>query len=900
MRIPLLIAVLFCAGAATASIAHGDDVNRVLSTFDFEERRLGNPEEVPMYWVKIEGDGFPHYVNARLTTDRARSGKYSFRFDLNGGSLLYRYPAGRIKVRPGSHYRVDGMCQTTVMPVARARLSAYFTDLDGNPLDETIRHSELYAAAAGNEGWHRLGFEMNADHPSSAFLVLELGLLQPAQYAGARLGDRTLHDQDIRGTAWFDDLSISQVPRVTLSTTRPGNVFRLSDPLQVQVLVNDQFTDDLAAQLVVRDPEGAVVFQRSGALDMSAAEELGPGRQRMRVDLPELPPGWYAASLVMTSKGQFVGDQTVDLVRLPDDAPPGRPDGRFGLIATDLPYDGWAELPAVLPMLSAGRVKLAVWSETSDIDDVDAATLNQLLEHLRELGIRPTACLLGLPPEVGAKLGGSAWTQILAAPADDWQPHLAYLVARHANHLDRWQLGADGTDQFVTDPAMRRAYDRVYDEFRLLVQRPDLAMPWPAWYDLDGALPATVALSVPPSVLPSQVPLYVGDLARGGGGGTGAAGGGGRNLSLSFEPLDRDRYGRAAQIRDLAQRVIYALSAGADRIDVPLPFRAGREGDALVKQPQEMFLIVRTLLGTLSGATYQGRVPLAEGVEAFLFDRNGQGVLALWDRGSERGVKRLALNLGPRAVSVDLWGNVTPLLRTAGDRGRGEVQVQVGPMPTFLVDIDGQQAQLRASVALDRPLIESSFTSHPRRLSFTNPYRTAVGGTVRLRAPAGWTLNPPTFTFTLNPGERFDRELTVEFPYNSFAGAKTIHAEFALGDGAGGAGAGGAGGSFSVPITLKLGLSDVGMQSLALRDGADVVVQQMISNYGDKPIDYTAFAVFPGQARQERLVTNLAPGRTTVKRYRFSGAKLGPGVKVRSGVKELEGTRILNEEVEIQ
>jgi hypothetical protein len=67
----------------------------------------------------------------------------------------------------------------------------------------------------------------------------------------------------------------------------------------------------------------------------------------------------------------------------------------------------------------------------------------------------------------------------------------------------------------------------------------------------------------------------------------------------------------------------------------------------------------------------------------------------------------------------------------------------------------------------------------------------------------------------------------------------------------------------------------------------------MISNYGDRPIDYNAFAIYPGQARQERLVTGLAPGQTTVKRYRFSGAKVTPGTKVRVGVKELEGTRSL-------
>ena len=97
--------------------------------------------------------------------------------------------------------------------------------------------------------------------------------------------------------------------------------------------------------------------------------------------------------------------------------------------------------------------------------------------------------------------------------------------------------------------------------------------------------------------------------------------------------------------------------------------------------------------------------------------------------------------------------------------------------------------------------------------------------------------------------------MTISFPYNSFAGPKTVEAEFILQD---------AGNSnFTVPITLNLGLSDVGMQSLALRDGDDVIVQQMISNYGEKPIDYTAFAVYPGEPRQERPAPSPTWGRAT-------------------------------------
>jgi hypothetical protein len=740
--------------------------------------------------------------------------------------------------------------------------------------------------------------------------VVEVCLLQPQFYAPNSLGGRTLFTQDIRGSAWFDDITISQVPRVKMSTDRPGNIFRRGEPLRLQVVVSDRFTDDLAARLLVRDANGKNVHQRSGALEIATAETLGPGKKRLWVTLPDLPPGWYQASLVMTSRGQYVGDQTLDFVHLPDNAPFVVPDDRFGVIATDLPFDGWPDLPDVLPFLGAGRVKLAVWSAAGDIEQVDSASFDNMLVRLQERRIIPTACLVDLPPGIAQKLTArqklvdaaqafagappkpapdSVWPYLLKANPGDWQPQLAHLIARHATHLDRWQLGADGTDAFVTDKGMRDVYDKVYQQFAALIFQPDLAMPWPAWYELDGRLPATVALSVSPSVLPHQLPLYIQDIK----------GQEGHNLSLSLQPLDRRQYGRDVQIRDFAQRVVYALAAGAQRIDLPLPFVARRAGGAtegpqedLEKRPQELFMIVRTLITTLGGATFKGKVPIAEGVEAFLFDRGGQGVLVLWDRGTTQDVKQLAINLGDRPVRVDLWGNTTPLLAPDGGRSAGNTPLSLGPMPVMLVDIDGYLAMLRASVAIDRPLIESSFQTHTRRLRFTNPYKVAISGSVKLKGPTGWVINPPTHTFSLNPGETFDRELTIEFPYNSYAGARTIHAEFAVqADKLS---------SFSVPITLQLGLSDVGMQTLALRDGNDVIVQQAIQNYGDKTIDYSAFAIFPGQARQERLATNLGPGRTTLKRYRFTDVKIAPGMKLRVGVKELNGSRILNDEVEIQ
>jgi hypothetical protein len=872
----LVFAVMLCP------LVRAVEVSRVLKTFDFEERRLGNDEELPMSWVKVKGPGLPHYVNGRLATDSVHGGRYSFRFDLNGGGLIYRYAPGLIKVQHGAHYRVEGFTRTTVLPNARARMTAYFADVDGHALHQTVVHSELHAATSDQEPWKQLSLELTADAPEADSLVLELELLQPQQYSSSKLGDRALFDQDIRGSAWWDDITVAQVPEVALRTEHPGNLFRRGEPVRIAVLVSDRFTDDLTARTVVRNAEGKEVYQKT-ATPRIAPGGGRPGQQkRMLLEIPDLAPGWYQVVLEMSSHGQPLGSQSLNVVLFAGDGKPSPPDGRFGFVATSLPFDAWGALPKILPELSAGRVKLAVWSDQGDVEQSHGADFDKLLVRFAELGIAPTACLLAPPPQLEEKLDGRGWSQLLKVRTQDWQPDLAFLVSRHANHLARWQLGPDGSDAFVTDPAMREVYRRVYQEFSLLVNKPDLAMPWPAWYELSGDMPATVALSVPPSVLPSQLPLYVQELR----------GRTDHTISLTLQPLDRARYGRDVEVRDLAQRVIYALAADATRIDLPLPAHATRDQAGGVEvQPEELLLIERTLISTLSGAHFKGRVAIGDGIEAFLFDRAGQGILALWGQADVAGVKDLALNLGERPVSIDLWGNVAPLPRPRGD-DKGRVSVAVGTMPVFLVDIDGAQAQLRASVAIDQPLLESSFRPHPRRIEFVNCYGQAITGTLHIKSPPGWILNPPTFNFSLNPGEKFNQSLTIQFPYNSFAGVKALECEFLI--------QGPRNSTFTVPIALQLGLSDVGMQTIALRDGRDILVQQMVTNYGDKTINYSAFAIYPDQARQERLVTELAPGATTIKRYRFENVPREKGGRIRVGLKELQGSRILNDEVDVQ
>ncbi len=774
------------------------------------------------------------------------------------------------------------------------RLTAYFTDQDLHPLPATVRHSELYAGNGGEDDWHLLAVELTADQEHAAYLVIQMELLQPSQFATSTLGQRSLFLQDIHGTAWFDDVAVTQVPQVALKTERPGNVFRQGDPLNISVDVNDRETDDLTVQLLVDDAENRRVYQHTGAVDVSTAKVLGPGLRQLSLDLPDVDPGWYRASLVMMSHGTYVGRESMAFVLLADDGTATPPDPRFGLVATDLANDAWGDLPRFIPLLAAGRVKLPLWSTRGDVQQMDSDNLEQLLQSMQLEDISTTGCLVSLPPKLTEALGGNTWLQLLTAPQESWQNPLSFLISRHANRIDRWQLGADDNDDFAISPEYRKVYSRVFKQFGNLIDKPSLAMPCPLLYELPNPLPSSIELSVPTTILPAEIPLYVQDFK-------------GRDIGsscLSLSLLDENQYDRLTRIRDLAQRVVYSLASDVPRIDLPLPLIAHEEVDQQLCEPQELVIIERTLFGALSGAQFRGKLPIADDVEAFLFERNHQGVVVLWNRDATNQPQTISVNLGEHLARTDLWGNRTDLIKPSIPQGDDDgesshrrasadlVQVQVGRMPVILTGVDSEMCRLRVSVGFDQPLIESSFEAHTRHLRFSNPYTQPIGGTLKIHGPPGWNFNPPTFNFTLNAGENFDREVAIEFPYNGVAGPQAVSAEFNLQTDRHV--------QFIEPLPLTLGLSDVGTQCMAYRDKGDVMVQQMITNYGEKPITYSTFAAYPGRPRIERLVNSLNPGQTVIKKYRFLKVSTGKSSRIRVGLKEIDGTRILNDEVEIQ
>ena len=812
MRLPPILAlVLTCLLAPRAASA---DDGRILHRFDFEERDDGNYEQTPMHWARVVGPGLPHYCRGALSSDAAHTGRYSFRLDLNGGSVLYRLAPGVIEVRPDAHYRVAGFVRTSALTYAKARLTAWFVDENGLMIPGSVRHSRPYAAGdepgVAADAWVPLSIELTPQSNKARGIVLEIGLLQPAQLGPdsqtRRDGDKELTTdltrfrEDVRGSVWFDDVIVSRVPAVRLERGQAGNVFPRGRPVTFAAVVDDTPPGDLTADVRVVDADGR---QRASVRGAFRGDDDEKHTAHVDFALPPLPAGWYEATFNVAGRGMTREDgsagstvRRVAFVVLADDAPPGPADARVTVDATHLSSAEWADLPRLLPTLAAGRVKLAVWSRRNDLTPAGSEALDALIADLDPLRIRPTAVFAAPPRELAELAGGGGWLALerllprsldalpdapsidAASAAELWHSSLSYLVSRHAHQIDRWQVGRDDdAELFVREPRMRRVYTAFDNAIRKLTARPTVAMPWPARAGLVAPgepLPRSLSLRVPADVTPAQIPLYVDEVLRQD---PSAA----HDLSLSLEPLDAADYGRMTAMSDLAKKLTLCLASGVGRVTVPMPFDpvavpagadVGGEGDSHApQQPRESYLILRTMLRSLAGCAYQGRVSAGPGIEAFLFapPNGGPGVLVLWsdrvDPASPAATTPLQMNLGDGAVQLDLWGNAAALTQSDDDRLVGRASLQVGAAPTLVVGVDAELTRLRALVRLDQTTLESSFEPHTLRLSFANPFPGALSGKVGLRGPEGWDVSFGALgnRFSLPPGGRFDRPFEVRF-----------------------------------------------------------------------------------------------------------------------------------------
>ncbi len=834
---------------------------RVVKTFDFDERRLGNYEDQPMNWLPMVGAGYPRFLEARFDMQSGHLAPPCFKFHARVGSAGAFYLAKDIPVHPDSAYRITAWVRTRQVRHARARISAYYLDHALRKIEGTEHWSEDLRDESGAE-WTLARIDLPGGFDRARWIGLAFRIEQPLVTGGAEQLASELVHRDAHAEAWLDDISIMRLPIVSMQLNMAHGVYVGETPTGIDIAMRDLDGTGLRVDLRVLDAESRVIRERR--LDASTLLG-GPAR----VVLEPLPAGLYAAQVTTHAGQTLVSSHTRGFVRLNADCGGGGRQG-FGIVADESIFEHGDLNVALMALLSPEMVKLPLWRVNQSDDEIvrGSAETDRLVDELLKLGIGVVGVFADLPPSLAADFEppDRRLLKVLAGAPQVWRPWLALVLMRHGHRIHAWQVGSDGMTPPVDERLRDQALRNVRAEVQTLIGSPRLVAP--VRTGIDGALPAADAVAV-------RVPAHIAARGLAGMLPSQAAG---QARWATLETRNPTRYDRRWRLFDYAQRLIECRSAGIEAVFVPQPWRIEDAGGGPVVWHQEELIILRTLNQALGGLSADRDIWIADGVRAQLFadERGEHGALAVYADGQGTAPQRVAADLGQAAQLIDMWGNASP-----PEVRRGDLVFDLDAMPLVIQPVEPWRGRMLDSFRLDEPGFGVQVQSQVRQISFVNTRTSRLRGDLKLIPPPGWRIAPALMSVSLAPGATFSEMVAFHLPTNQPAGRTVLTARLrALDDDFEGI-------TLRAPIEVNAPGLDV--NAAAYVDGDHVRVIHRITNRTDDALRLKSYLVSADRSRDVRLIRNLAPGQTTVREYRIDDVASVIGRHIRLTVEQVDG-----------
>lgn len=865
---------------------------RIVRSFTFEERE-SNPLPVPQFWFRAQHDpasrsrpGFPSWNASELDYEVASSGVGSVRVPARGGSGSLRLEPGVIPVFPGADYTVSADVRTLGAANARARITARFLDAAGEPIAGSERHTEPVQT---DGGW-RAERLLIRGLAGAAFLQVDLEMLQAREFLRVPLPAFQVWPEDFDARAWFDNVSVLQMPRIELATVQGVNVLGSKDRPVLIARTRDLTGQTLTARFVVRDLAGRVLDTHVSPV------ERGPAGLRWTPNLPRL--GWYHARLELFADGLFVGGSELPLAWLERGERRAADATRFVMLFDQTDPEELARIPAYADALGIGRVVVPAWTSDLTIENRDDwfETLFGVIEDLIERRIEVAVGLDRVPLQLAAKTGVDPRDPItlLSAHAAQVDPYLLRLLDRYGQSVQRWLLGSPTLGPVMSSDDLSQHLAQIDAMVGRFVPGPIIGIPWKAELGLPGRLrkapPDATSVMIPPSFarggLAEWLRAFADALrereqpAREP-----------HELTLLLQSIDPTLHTQDACLNDLVLRGVEAWTMIEPLREADIHLSIGmvdpwtatdvRSGE-LAPTPQAVALAA--LSDHLSERRFIAALPTPPGIHAYLFEgmpgtsRPRSDMMVVW---TDRPEATLDLYLGPEAVEVvDLFGNrnqLEPTGESEADAIRTH-KIALTPAPLFVEGVDADLVTMASSFRVDPPFLVSNNEMQERALVLHNPFAVPIlvryflvepGTTDEGRRDRAWSIVPRTGTVQIEPGTDGRIPITVipsameESGLKSFVLDAQVSADKSYG-------------WMRLRSDVQLGLEhirvDLGMTPSPTRAGPDVVLDVHITNTGSQPATLEVVAVAPGLPRQRSSVTDLPPGTPAVRRFVFSGA----------------------------
>ncbi|QOJ01641.1 MAG: hypothetical protein HRU70_14590 [Phycisphaeraceae bacterium] len=918
----LALAIAFAgpAAAQTAeSVSRPKAAGRISAQFNFDEP---TPHPVPNLWARIHDDrpgessnptGFPPTNLAELAPGEGVGGTTAVKLPTRGGGTVLRLVSGVVPVFGETNYNVSALIRTNGLSKARAGIEVRLYDAEGKAIDGSTKRSDFILSPSG---WTPVVAEIEETPHGATFLEIDLLVLQPADLGGSSLGTFTVWEQDRAGAAWFDDVRVMQMPRLTLRTPSHTGIIRGGEPPRLVAEVRDLTGESLDIVVRVKDASGVDIDEINA--------QIGSGRSTtaVRLNLPRY--GWYRATMDVSSDGRWVGAVKTDFVFSPPD--PGsnavglsRDSHRLGLALGDTPPASHALTAELISLTGIGLVSLPIWGAgtTAATAERDAAAYAGLFDRLQTSRVRIWLEMPRVPGSIYAEHGGDVTDVVstLARGRAVWWPLLLPWLERHGQSVSGWIVG-DGRNAGASvlsgrAGAVIRAVAEAIEPLSAS-EAVHLAVPIEVTTDRHAKPSPTPSMTVT-AIPPDAEARAVEDLvARWRSTSRHAE----DSLTVVFDLPPYNLYGADGAAGEMVKKLVLGWKAASStghsgprdtvRFSLRQPWSLTARGDHAIPRPE---LPAWTVAGEhLRDRIVTGEFPVEHPLVCLILAPSPSapagrgGALVLWSEGPDAEFKAYP---GVRPVEVvDVYGN----RRTLEADESGEVRLIVGATPVFLEGIDTPLMRFLSTMSLTPGTLAPTTARQDMLLSFENEWAQGVTGRVRVLGPGEtdqppptpervWSIQPRTMPFVLGVGERAALDLTASFSALEEAGRKWFTLEFELA-----ADQMYPAFRFRVPVVVEMPTLRMELEAWTVRRGraVDAVVEARVLNLGDTPasLELTAFA--PRRPRGNATIGSLLPGRETTRRFVFRDADSLPGDRVLVSLTDPESGSRVNQSVTLE
>jgi len=829
---------------------------------DFVETLDQNYDNWPDYWLRHESPRYPLYVKAEIVPEPSPDSPRSLRVYLDGGSFAASSP--KFPISSLSSYQIDLWVKTRNIINDRVWISYVILDSRDKPV-ATFRSRPM----GETPQWTllQLGpFEIEV--PAAAKAMVELHVEADVI-------------PDVNAEVWFGGLRVHRMPSLRTELDQALGLYRLPSQPVVSCQVSGIRDPKTPLDIAILNAEEEAIqnvtlrldYRKAVGMEISSSDPVFRDQQiligQTEWHPAPLNPGFYWLVAKVPWKDHLFREIRRPFVVM--DSGSGTTVTAFGWsLPQGLEPLGSRRLAELITQSGVGWIKFPVWFDEQTPPAVLQNT-STLLDRLNNHGVKIIGLLV--PPasirQALAAATPSHTVGVLLSDKKQWEPSLILSFVKTASLVHFWQIGGDDEHISGSDTTLQKSFDQLKDALGQVVAGIRLGVPWRWLEPPPRTTMAFVSLSEEPPLTAAELESY---LARK------TTGPNDIFVLAELKPLDRQHYAISTRVQDLVLRMATLRHASGVIGFHPDPFHPDYGLLYPNGAPAELYLPWRTTAEAIGEGQFLGSVLLPGGSSNFIFAKNEEGLMLVWN---DRHVRE-NLYLGDDVRITDVWGATVPYEKTPEGQS-----FSVDQWPQFVHGISVPVARWRQEAGIAITRLPSVYgVPHRNKLRWQNTFDRPVSGEVTIVTKPGWRVTPNRFQFHLTPGEKIEREFTITLPFDAEAGPQPVRLDYRVGTDRVS--------QFGSYHFVEVGLGDVYVEvTTRLDESGDLVVHQVLVNDTTDVVSFRCELFVPDRRRQFCLIQGQAPGRH-VQTYRFPNGEELIGKTLWLRAEEIGGNRILN------